>query len=169
MGNEIKTSVIYKDMASFFDALNLNGFAAYFTEESQGENHHSELIEQYLADKQAQYTAPDVAYTHQKFPNVLALLKAYVEAEQQTTSDLYDIVSASLAAADFATFSWLTAPDTNEASEITSYALVPFQKIELKNAYDLKMEVERIIGSDGQIQGVGLNDIDRRLTEQLKG
>lgn len=165
MGNETKTSLIYKDMAAFFDALNLNGFADYFNRESKGEEKHARLIKQYLADKQAEYRQPVISYAPQHYDSPMDVMDAYINAEKQTTSDLYDIADAALKSGDWATVSWLTAPDINDKGHVVEYGLIQYQKIELKDAYDLSMQVRRVIGPDGQIQGDGLNNID----EQLKG
>lgn len=158
MGKEIETSLFYKDAAAFFDGFNLNGLAAYFMRESAGEETHARMIQRYLADKQAKYEQPSINYTPHGFNDFAALMTAYVEAEQQTTTDLYEIADAALKAGDWATVSWLTAPEPG-----AQFALIPYQKEELKGANDLKMEVLRVLGPNAQEMGIGMNAIDARM------
>lgn len=90
--HEYRNMLIYKQMESYFEGLQLKNLAKYFKEQSQHEKDHGDKFVQYINDR----TGGSVLLGEVEEPNlnlsdVNVLADAYILAEETTTESIEEI------------------------------------------------------------------------------
>lgn len=148
--HEATNEVKYRAIETYFELLQLHGFSGLFAKQAKGEHEHRQKIIDYLNLKNAK-----IDYSPVPSPDVVSSAKDAVDKfyaiEIETTKKLYAICKSAQDEGDMSTVSWLYDH------------LIPEQNEEEALALDLKAQVLRIAGEDGQLYGVGLELLDEKL------
>lgn len=145
----------YNTIRAYFEKYNLNGFAALFKSQSNGEREHYDKIYDYLADKNAEIDILGLAGLNiNPGKDILTTCKAMAEQfykiEIATTQAINNIVKAARSECDYTTEQWLFS------------FLMPEQIEEEKLALNIKAEIDRCVNTGD------LNNMDARLLETYK-
>jgi len=154
----------YRNVQAYFSNLNLNGFAAYFAKQAEGEYEHYKTIQEYLDDKNAPYQINSDQYVFQEFTDEKEIVNFYYDTEIGTTQMLYAIVKQARAEGDEGTIQWLYRENNDN-----QVGLIAEQVEEEKSALDLKSLVMDGLGDNDQLNEQWVRHVDTILSEQLEG
>lgn len=108
--HERRNEFLYKQRQSWADFRGFNGVADYFKQESAGEHEHSEIVLNYIFDRNEElkispfiFDVPDIGSE----ATLISLFATALEVEYGTTAALQNIYSQAIAEGDFMTASWL--------------------------------------------------------------
>lgn len=150
--HEARNESRYRVMESYFEAMQLHGFSGLFAKQSEGEFDHRADIIKYLNLKNAKIDY-DIIPAPEPISSVKDAVDRFYTVEIETTKKLYAIVKSAQEEGDFGTVAWLY--DN----------LIPEQNEEEALALDVKAQILRISGEDGQVYGVGLELLDSKLAK----
>ncbi|MDP4147361.1 MAG: ferritin-like domain-containing protein [Bacillota bacterium] len=165
ISHEFNNQTIYRNVQAYFSNLNLNGWAAYFGQQAEGEYDHYKHIIAYLDDKNAPYEINVLPYENYKFGDVKEILKKYYDTEILTTTKLYAIAEQSKVDNDHGTVDWLYTSLVSEGG----LSLIAEQIEEERSALDLQAEVLDGLGDNEQLNMQWIREIDKRLFERVNG
>lgn len=153
--HEARNEARYRVMESYFEAMQLHGFSGLFAEQAKGEFDHRADIIKYLNLKNAK-----IDYEVIPVPEAVSSVKDAVDkfyaVEIETTKKLYAIAKVAQEEGDLGTVAWLYG------------FLIPEQNEEEALALDVKAQILRISGEDGQVYGVGLELLDKKISNKFK-
>ena len=101
------SAYIYLDIANFYAEKNLNGFANWFTIQTQEERDHALLFNQYLVNNGATVTLQDVKAPDFKYADFRAPAATAFEHEQKVTARINSIYATAYEQKDFRTMQFL--------------------------------------------------------------
>ena len=107
INKEFYSAYLYLDMANYYDELDLDGFANYYTVQAQEERDHALLFYDYLQNENMPVTLEAIAKPDKVFDSHMAVLEAGLEHEQYVTSLINDIYAAAYEVKDFRTMQFL--------------------------------------------------------------
>jgi ferritin len=107
INKELYSAYLYMDMANYYQDVNLNGFANWFTIQTQEERDHALLFMTYLQNNDGKVTLKTVDAPDKVFDSFRAPLAAAYEHEQYVTSLIHNIYDAAFEQKDFRTLQFL--------------------------------------------------------------
>ncbi|MBC8535872.1 ferritin [Feifania hominis] len=134
INKELYSAYLYLDMANYYSAKGLDGFANWYEIQAKEEQDHAMLIYRYLHNNSESVTLEAVAKPDKVFQAPMDPLRASLEHEKYVTSLIDTIYAAAQAAKDYRTVQFLD-------------WFVKEQGEEEKNAADLITKME-LFGSD---------------------
>lgn len=136
INKEFYSAYLYLDMANFYQAKGLDGFANWFEVQAREEQDHALLIYRYLQNNDQPVTLEAVGKPDEAFSSLADLLHASLKHERYITSQIDALYGAAQAAGDYRTLQFLD-------------WFVKEQGEEEKNAADLITKME-LFGSDAR-------------------
>ncbi len=136
INKELYSAYLYLDMANFYSAKGLDGFANWYEIQAKEEQDHAMLMYRYLHNNNQTVTLEAVAKPDKTFAELSDPLKAAYEHEQYVTSLIGAIYAAAQEAHDYRTIQFLD-------------WFVKEQGEEEKNASDLITKME-LFGGDAK-------------------
>ena len=134
INKELYSAYLYLDMANFYAAKGLDGFANWYEIQAKEEQDHAMLIYKYLHNNSQTVTLGAIAKPDKEFKTLADPLNAAYEHEQYVTSLINAIYAAAQAVNDYRTVQFLD-------------WFVKEQGEEEKNSSDLITKLE-LFGSD---------------------
>ena len=107
INKELYSAYLYLDMANFYSAKGLDGFANWYEIQAKEEQDHAMLIYKYLHNNGQPVTLGAIAKPDKEFKVLMDPLKAAHEHEQYVTSLINDIYAAANEDKDFRTMQFL--------------------------------------------------------------
>ncbi|MBQ2940148.1 MAG: ferritin [Clostridia bacterium] len=86
INKELYSAYLYMDMAIFYDALDLDGYANYYTIQAQEERDHALLFMKYMQNNGLKVTLDAIAKPDKVYATVLDPLVAAAEHERYVTA-----------------------------------------------------------------------------------
>ena len=149
INKEFYSGYLYLDMANFYSAKGLDGFANWFEIQAQEEQAHAMLFYKYMLNNSEAVTLDAINKPDKEYVELIDPLKAAYEHEQYVTSLIHNLYA--------------------EAQKVNDYRTVQFldwfvkeQGEEEKNTSDLLTKME-IFGCDGK----GLYMLDSELKSRV--
>lgn len=136
INKEFYSAYLYLDMANFYQAKGLDGFANWFEVQAREEQDHALLIYRYLQNNDQPVTLEAVGKPDEAFSSLADPLHASLKHERYITSQIDALYGAAQAAGDYRTLQFLD-------------WFVKEQGEEEKNAADLITKME-LFGSDAR-------------------
>lgn len=136
INKEFYSAYLYLDMASFYQAKGLDGFANWFEVQAKEEQDHALLIYRYLQNNGQAVVLQPIAKPDHASASLADPLRASLEHERYITSQIDALYGAAQAAGDYRTLQFLD-------------WFVKEQGEEEKNAADLITKME-LFGSDAR-------------------
>lgn len=107
INKEFYSAYLYLDMANFYDAKGLDGFANWYEIQAREEQDHALLIYKYLHNNSQAVTLGAIDKPDKEFKTLMDPLKAAHIHEQYVTGLINNIYAAAQAANDFRTVQFL--------------------------------------------------------------
>ena len=107
INKELYSAYLYLDMANFYSAKGLDGFANWYEIQAKEEQDHAMLIYKYLHNNDQIVTLGAIAKPDKEFKALMDPLKAAHEHEQYVTSLINAIYAAAQEARDYRTVQFL--------------------------------------------------------------
>lgn len=107
INKELYSAYLYLDMANFYSAKGLDGFANWYEVQAKEEQDHAMLMYQFLHNNSETVTLEAVAKPDKVFESLMDPLTAALEHEQYVTSLINNIYAAAQTANDFRTVQFL--------------------------------------------------------------
>lgn len=117
IGEELKASNGYANMAAYFNGLGLLRLAGMFFEQSEEEREHAMKFVHYLLDLEGDVAIPAVPATPDKFESVKAAFKAALSWEKEVTGKINDLMDLAVEAKDYASQDFLMWYVTEQVEE----------------------------------------------------
>ena len=136
INKEFYSAYLYLDMANFYAAKGLDGFANWFEIQAKEEQDHAMLMYQYLHNTAQSVTLEAVGKPDKVYAELVEPLKAALEHEQYVTASIHTIYAAAKETDDFRAMQFLD-------------WFVKEQGEEEKNASDLITKME-LFGTDAR-------------------
>ena len=107
INKELYSAYLYLDMANFYSAKGLDGFANWYEIQAKEEQDHAMLMYRYLHNNSQTVTLEAVAKPDKEFQGLADPLKAAYEHEQYVTGLINTIYAAAQAVSDYRTVQFL--------------------------------------------------------------
>ena len=107
INKEFFSAYLYLDMANYYDAMDLDGYANYFTVQAQEERDHALLFMKYMQLNGLKVTLEAIAKPDKSYVDPRAPLTAAAEHERYVTALINDIYRAAHEAHDYRTMKFL--------------------------------------------------------------
>ncbi len=107
INRELYSEYIYLDMATYFEAEGLPGFAQFFKVQVQEERFHAMKFYQYLADRNGRIILKEIGNPHHEYKSPLEVFEKAYAHEQYITNSINELMSVAIEEKDYATVSVL--------------------------------------------------------------
>ena len=107
INKEFYSAYLYLDMAIYYDALDLDGYANYYTIQAQEERDHALLFMKYLQNNGLKVTLDAIGKPDKTYETVLDPLLAAAEHERYVTELINNIYHEAHQAKDYRTMKFL--------------------------------------------------------------
>ena len=107
INKELYSAYLYLDMAIFYDAMDLDGYANYYTIQAQEERDHALLFMQYLQSNGQKVTLEAIGKPDKTYATVLDPLVAAAEHERYVSALINNIYHEAYQARDYRTMKFL--------------------------------------------------------------
>ncbi|MDE7063326.1 MAG: ferritin [Lachnospiraceae bacterium] len=107
INKEFYSAYLYLDMANFYAAKGLDGYANWYEIQAKEEQDHAMLFYQYMQNNGQKVTLEAIAKPDKEFKELMDPLKAAYEHEQYVTSLINNIYAAAQEAKDYRTVQFL--------------------------------------------------------------
>ena len=107
INKEFYSAYLYLDMAIFYDAMDLDGYANYYTIQAQEERDHALLFMQYLQSNGQKVTLDAIGKPDKTYASVLDPLEVAAEHERYVSALINDIYHEAYQARDYRTMKFL--------------------------------------------------------------
>ena len=107
INKEFYSAYLYLDMANYYDALDLDGYANYYMVQAQEERDHALLFMKYMQNNGLKVTLEAIGKPDKVFDAVDDPLKVAAEHERYVTALINNIYREAHQAADFRTMKFL--------------------------------------------------------------
>ena len=107
INKEFYSAYLYLDMANFYDEMDLDGYANYYTIQAQEERDHALLFMKYMQNNGLKVTLEAIGKPDKTFTSVLDPLVAAAEHERYVTSLINEIYHEAHQAKDYRTMKFL--------------------------------------------------------------
>ncbi len=130
INKEMYSAYLYLDIANYYDAKGLDGFANWYEIQAKEEMDHAMLFYRYLHNNDEAVTLAAIAKPDKTFSDLMGPLQAALAHEQYVTSLINAIYAAAIAVNDFRTTQFLDwfikeqgEEEKNSADQITKMEL----------------------------------------------
>lgn len=107
INKEFYSAYLYLDMANYYDSLDLDGYANYYTVQAQEERDHALLFLKYMQINGLKVTLEAISKPDHAYDSILAPLETAAEHERYVTSLINDIYHEAHQAKDYRTMKFL--------------------------------------------------------------
>ena len=107
INKEFYSAYLYLDMANFYDELDLDGYAKYYTIQAQEERDHALLFLKYMQINGLKVSFEAIGKPDKTYANILDPLVAAAEHERYVTSLINNIYHEAHEAKDYRTMKFL--------------------------------------------------------------
>ena len=107
INKELYSAYLYLDMAIFYDAMDLDGYANYYTIQAQEERDHALLFMQYLQSNGQKVTLDAIGKPDKVYETVLDPLVAAAEHERYVSALINNIYHEAYQVRDYRTMKFL--------------------------------------------------------------
>lgn len=107
INKEFYSSYLYLAMASYFEDINLRGFAKWMIVQAQEESAHAMILYNHIIERGGKITLGQIAAPTNKFSSPLDAFQKTLEHEQFITSSIYALVELAQQEKDYASSSML--------------------------------------------------------------
>ena len=107
INKEFYSAYLYLDMAIFYDAMDLDGYANYYTIQAQEERDHALLFMQYLQSNGRKVTLEAIGKPELRYESALDPLVAAAEHERYVSALINDIYHEAYQVRDYRTMKFL--------------------------------------------------------------
>ena len=107
INKEFYSAYLYLDMAIFYDAMDLDGYANYYMVQAQEERDHALLFMKYMQNNGLKVTLEAIGKPDKVFDSVLAPLEVAAEHERYVTALINAIYHEAHEAKDYRTMKFL--------------------------------------------------------------
>ena len=107
INKEFYSAYLYLDIANFYDSLDLDGYANYYTIQAQEERDHALLFMKYMQNNGLKVTFEAIGKPDKEFNSVLDPLLVAAEHERYVTSLINDIYHEAHDGKDYRTMKFL--------------------------------------------------------------
>ena len=107
INKELYSAYLYLDMAIFYDAMDLDGYANYYTIQAQEERDHALLFMKYLQSNGQKVTLDAIGKPDKVYETVLDPLVAAAEHERYVSALINDIYHEAYQVRDYRTMKFL--------------------------------------------------------------
>ncbi|MBP3493722.1 MAG: ferritin [Oscillospiraceae bacterium] len=107
INKEFYSAYLYLDMAIFYDAMDLDGYANYYTIQAQEERDHALLFMKYMQSNGLKVTLDAIGKPDKTFETVLDPLEVAAEHERYVTALINNIYHEAHQAKDYRTMKFL--------------------------------------------------------------
>ena len=107
INKEFYSAYLYLDMANYYDQLDLDGYANYYTIQAQEERDHALLFMKYMQSNGLKVTLEAIGKPDKEYHSVLDPMEAAAEHERYVTSLINDIYREAHLDGDFRTMKFL--------------------------------------------------------------
>lgn len=146
INKEFYSAYLYLDMANFYAAKGLDGYANWYEIQAKEEQDHAMLFYQYMQNNGQKVTLEAIAKPDKEFGELMDPLKAAYEHEQYVTSLINNIYAAAQEVKDYRTVQFLDwfvkeqgEEETNASDMITKMELFGY---DAKGLYMLNNELK---------------------------
>ena len=107
INKEFYSAYLYLDIANYYDALDLDGYAHYYTVQAQEERDHALLFMKYMQNNGLKVTLEAIGKPDKAFDSILTPLEIAAEHERYVTSLINNIYHEAHQAKDYRTMKFL--------------------------------------------------------------
>ena len=107
INKEFYSAYLYLDMANYYDELDLDGYANYYTIQAQEERDHALLFMKYMQNNGLKVTLEAIGKPDKVYGNAMEPLVAAAEHERYVTSLINNIYHEAHEAKDYRTMKFL--------------------------------------------------------------
>ena len=107
INKEFYSAYLYLDMANYYDSLDLDGYANYYTVQAQEERDHALLFMKYMQNNGLKVTLEAIGKPDKEFTSILDPLVAAAEHERYVTALINAIYHEAHEAHDYRTMKFL--------------------------------------------------------------
>ena len=107
INKELYSAYLYLDMANYYDELDLDGYANYYTIQAQEERDHALLFMKYMQNNGLKVTLEAIAKPDKEFHSLLDPLVIAAEHERYVTALINNIYHEAHQAKDYRTMKFL--------------------------------------------------------------
>ena len=107
INKEFYSAYLYLDMANYYDSLDLDGYANYYTVQAQEERDHALLFMKYMQNNGLKVTLEAIGKPDKEFSSILDPLVAAAEHERYVTALINAIYHEAHEAHDYRTMKFL--------------------------------------------------------------
>ena len=107
INKEFYSAYLYLSMAVYYDGMNLEGYANYYTIQAQEERDHAMLFLQYMQNNGLKVTLEAIGKPDKAFDSLLAPMEIAAEHERYVTALINDIYAAAQEDKDYRTMKFL--------------------------------------------------------------
>ncbi len=107
INKELYSAYLYLDMANFYTAKGLDGFANWFEVQAKEEQDHAMLIYQYMQNNSQKVVLEAIGKPDQVYSELIDPLKASLVHEEYITEQIHNIYGAAHEVNDFRTVQFL--------------------------------------------------------------
>ncbi len=117
IGEELKASNAYANMAAYFDSLGLLKLSARFFEQSEEEREHAMKFLHYLLEVGGDVAVPAIPAVPTKFEGIKGAFEMAMHWEQEVTGLINDLMDMAIEEKDYATQDFLRWYVTEQVEE----------------------------------------------------
>ncbi len=117
IGDELKASNAYANMAAYFNGLGLLKLSAFFFDQSEEEREHAMKFVHYLLEVEGDVNIPAIPDVPNNFESVKAAFEMALTWEKDVTSKIYHLMDLAVEAKDYASQDFLRWYVTEQVEE----------------------------------------------------
>ncbi len=148
VGNELRASLQYVAIASYFDSEALNRLAKFFFRQADEEREHAMKLVKYIVDAGGTLAIPDVPGPRGGFSSAREAVELALESEQQVTQQIYRLMGIAKEDSDFIAVSFLGWFVDEQFEEVNSMSQL-LQVVE-RAGEDSLLSVEDFLAREGE-------------------
>ena len=107
INKEFYSAYLYLDMANYYDAQDLDGYANYYMVQAQEERDHALLVMKYMQNNGLKVTLEAIGKPDKQFDSLIAPLEIAAEHERYVTALINNIYHEAHQAKDYRTMKFL--------------------------------------------------------------
>ena len=140
IGEELKASNAYANMAAYFNGLGLLKLTAMFFDQSEEEREHAMKFVNYLLEVEGDVAIPAISAVPFKFDSVKAAFEMALGWEKDVTGKINNLMDLAIAEKDYATQDFLRWYVTEQVEEEATMSHLVLLAEELKDRSPLLIE-----------------------------
>lgn len=111
LSNELYNKLMYESFASFFALKGFSELERYYKDRAKEEELHYQWIKNFLTTNDCDFEHPGVDDVDEDVKELVDPFEITLDAEIETTEDIYKIVDKALECKDYITYQWLMSDD----------------------------------------------------------